>query len=119
MRDLLRQTETFPATTCVLLPGALAALAEKEYGLIPLVQCEYFSKGLNDTYQVNSGSGRHILRAYTQGWRAEEEILWELALLEDLKAVQVPVAAPIRTRDGRLLLSLSAVEGRRFVVLFE
>src|SRR5439155_8529369 len=81
--------------------------------------CEYLNRGLNDTYLLECGEKRFIIRAYRHAWRSESEILFELELLEHLKRTRAPVAAPIRTREGRLLWQVEAPEGRRYVALFE
>jgi Ser/Thr protein kinase RdoA (MazF antagonist) len=73
---------------------------------------------LNDTYLVSSGAERFVARVYRAGYRAPEEIGWELELLLHLAARGVPVSVPLRGGDGCLLRGLSAPEGSRQLVLF-
>jgi Ser/Thr protein kinase RdoA (MazF antagonist) len=46
------------------------------------------------------------------------EIDFELELLDYLDRSQVPVAAPIRRKNGDLSLEINAPEGKRYAVLF-
>jgi Ser/Thr protein kinase RdoA (MazF antagonist) len=59
-----------------------------------------------------------VLRIYRAGWRSADEIAYEMAALEHLGAKGVPVARPVRRRNGALVDWLAAPEGSRAAVLF-
>jgi Ser/Thr protein kinase RdoA (MazF antagonist) len=75
-------------------------------------------RGLNDSYLVQAGAAKFILRVYRCGWRSPGEILHELRALTHIRARGVQVAAPVRNRHGGYLCPLSAPEGLRYVALF-
>jgi Ser/Thr protein kinase RdoA (MazF antagonist) len=112
-------TTPFPAINSVLAPSALAALLTEHYDLGPGLRVTFLQRGLNDTYAVEWGSERAILRVYRSGWRSPAEVRWELALIEQAGNNGVSVARPIPRRDGAFTAELHALEGPRSYALFE
>jgi len=108
----------FPATYSTLSAEALAAWLEASYEFGTVTACRLLHRGLNDSYLVEAARGRHVLRVYRAGWRTTEEIAYEVAALEHLGAKGVPVALPMRRRDGNVVDWLRAAEGNRAAVLF-
>lgn len=82
------------------------------------LKSRFVSNGLNDTYAVDTDSGKFILRVYKHNWRTESDIRFELELLDFLKGCDLPVSYPIAKRDGEWLTELDAPEGIRYAALF-
>jgi Ser/Thr protein kinase RdoA (MazF antagonist) len=87
------------------------------YGYGRSVECTLFNAGQNDTYQVRAAASIFALRLYRTG-RSLEGITEELAALVQLRAKEVPVAAPIARLDGEFVTRIDAPEGARFAALF-
>ena len=107
----------FPASYSTLSLLALASLICERYGLVD-VRCELILRGVGDTYLVESGADRYILRAYRSSHRSLPQIRAEMELLLALKQADVPAAYPIRDLDGAEIQAVEAVEGERHLVLF-
>lgn len=104
---------------------ALADVVANQYDLGEPVSCKMFSKLLrtqdNDHYRVNVAGKRYVVRVYQQGdslGRQESDYLFELDWLLFMKDQGLPVSYPLRRRDGSLLGSLDAPEGRRYYAVF-
>ncbi len=104
---------------------ALADIVAREYDLGYSVSCKMFSKLLrtqdNDHYRVNVDGKRFVIRVYQQGdslGRQESDFLFELDWLMFLTERGLPVSYPLPRRDGRLLGSLEAPEGKRYYAVF-
>jgi Ser/Thr protein kinase RdoA (MazF antagonist) len=109
---------SFPVTYSTLSTDALVARLASAYAIDPIVRCRFLHRGLNDSYLVETAHSRYVLRVYRKGWRTEEEIAYEVAVLEHLGAKGVPVARPVPRRGGAVVDWLSAPEGNRASVLF-
>ena len=70
------------------------------YDLGTPIKSRFVSNGLNDTYAVETDTGKFILRIYKHQWRTEYDIQYELDLLTYLKGCGLPVSYPIPRRDG-------------------
>jgi len=105
---------------------ALGELIAQMYDLSGAVNCKLFSKMLrtqdNDHYLITTGDGhKYVARIYQQGdhlGRKESDYQYELEWLNYLKEQDLPVAYPIRRRDGRFLGNVDAPEGKRYYALF-
>lgn len=104
---------------------ALAEVVADKYDFDEPVTCKLFSKLLrtqdNDHYRVAIGEQKYVLRVYQQGdaWqRQESDYLFELDWLLFLGEQGMPVSTPLPRRDGSLLGSLNAPEGKRYYALF-
>jgi Ser/Thr protein kinase RdoA (MazF antagonist) len=109
---------TFPVDSSVLSAAALAERILPAYDLDGPPRCQLINRGDNDTYLVTAAGARFALRAYNPERGDRTEVAAELELLEALACRDVPVARPIRRRDGGLLQAVDAPEGTRFVALF-
>lgn len=89
-----------------------------KYAPHPPVRCQFIQKGVNDTYEIESGSERLYLRVYRSGWRAKSEIEAEMAMFDLLDKHKQPVSRPVRRRDGAFLIQLRAPEGVRYAAIF-
>ncbi|OWA34963.1 hypothetical protein B9G55_14585 [Saccharibacillus sp. O16] len=95
---------------------------EPLYPLGAWSECRYWLRGLNDTYRIRTqDGGAYMLRVYRVEAR-EDEIVFELNLLERLQAelagTSTSAAPAVRLLDGRLYAALQAPEGTRFAALF-
>lgn len=108
----------FPTQSSVLSAEALTERILSNYALTPPVRCRLATRGLNDTYRVESGDGLAFLRVYRHGWRTDRETAAELALMTDLHRTGLSVSRPVPRRDGDLLSWVMAAEGERQVALF-
>jgi Ser/Thr protein kinase RdoA (MazF antagonist) len=109
----------FPAQSSILSDDGLAELLLSDYELAPPVRCRFFRQGDNDIYLVTSaGSRGFFLRVSVHGRHSGQEVEAEAQVLECLVHQGVPVPRPVRGRDGKYARELSAMEGRRYAVLF-
>jgi Ser/Thr protein kinase RdoA (MazF antagonist) len=97
---------------------AVAARVLRRYGLTNDVRCRFYVLGLHDNFLVEDASRRYILRIYRGDWRSEDEIRFELELLEFLASRGVSVAGPVPARSGALYVPVEHAEGRRYAALF-
>jgi Ser/Thr protein kinase RdoA (MazF antagonist) len=109
---------TFPTLYSTLSPAALADLVFSRYALDVPKNCQFWHRGLSDVYLLETLTTPYILRVSHCHWRTKMEIDFELELLDYLRCHQVPVAAPLATKNGDLSLEINAPEGKRYAVLF-
>ncbi|AIE73412.2 MULTISPECIES: phosphotransferase [unclassified Synechocystis] len=110
--------DAFPSVYSTLAPHALTNLVFKHYDIEVPKGCRFWHRGLSDVYLVETLADDYILRISHQHWRTESEIQFELDLLNFLADRDVPVAAPLRHRDGGYALEINAPEGKRYASLF-
>jgi Ser/Thr protein kinase RdoA (MazF antagonist) len=93
---------------------------DSRYDLGAPVSCRLLQRGFNDVYWVTTTSGdRFVFRLSQHRARGPADVRSETAFLCHLAEKGVPVAAPIRARNGAFFLEGDAPEGRREAVLFE
>ncbi len=117
--------EQIPVARSFIDANALADVVIQNYDIGEDIDCKMFSKLLrtqdNDHYRVMSGDQKYVLRVYEQGDaldRQESDYLYELDWLLFLKEQDLSVSSPIPRKDGTLLGSLNAPEGKRYYTLF-
>ena len=110
--------QSLPAQSSVIAPGPLLRAAREHYTIERGATCELARHSVNDTYVVTAPGQRFALRVYRHDWRRQDEIQWELSLLEHLDSEGAPVAAPLRTHAGNRFAIVAAPEGPRPVALF-
>ncbi len=108
----------FPITHSTLAADALLSAILPAYNIGAPLRCKLLQRLLNDTYLVETEQGKYILRAYRASWRTEADIRYELDVLTLLDRQGIPVATPVRRRDGDYLCTVPALEGPRPLVLF-
>lgn len=77
-----------------------------DFRLPALTSCTLIGHAFNDTYLLRTETDRFIGRVYLNGKyyiKESTDFLFELELLEFVRARGVSVAAPLRRRDGSLL----------------
>lgn len=108
----------FPASSSVLSDQHLGKFLQKRYAFNEPVHCLLLKTFVNDTYLVEAGQNKFMLRVYTFQWRSEKEITEEVNLINHLKGSGISVSYPIADRKGNFVQELSAPEGKRYAVLF-
>ncbi len=108
----------FPVTHSTLAADVLLNAILPTYDIGAPLSCKLLQRLLNDTYLVETRQGKYILRVYRAGWRTEADIRYELDVLTALDQRGIPVATPVRRRDGDYLCTVQALEGPRPIVLF-
>lgn len=111
----------------VIAGESLVPLIEEGYDLPRPVECRLAKVGDNDNYYVDVGPDRErrcvlrLLRAdkhWLPAGKEEEYLRFEIAWLQYAHARGAPVACPLTRRDGELVGSVAAAEGRRYWTLF-
>lgn len=70
----------------------------------------------NDVYRVDIVNHKYLLKIYGKNWRTEEELYFEVDLLNFLKLNDIKVAGPTKGNDGKYVY---AIDQDRFAILFE
>jgi Ser/Thr protein kinase RdoA (MazF antagonist) len=109
----------FPATDSNLRADALVQQVLVHYSIGKIARCRYHTRGLNDTYKVETGDNKtYFLRIYRFGGHSRQEIETELKVLRHLAHCNVNVSIPISRIDGEVLTPLDCAEGQRWAALF-
>ncbi|NJM45381.1 MAG: phosphotransferase [Alkalinema sp. RU_4_3] len=110
---------SIPAAYSTLSVSAIVAELLSRYGIPEVRICQFWRRGLSDVYWVETTDGSsYILRISHHQWRSRSDVIYELEFLEHLHRHQLPVAYPLRTKNGELCLTVRAPEGDRFASLF-
>ena len=107
-----------PVTKSFLAPDVLAQRMATDYGLQD-ARCQLITATLRDVYLVISRTGRHILIIYRSDQQTLNEIAAEWQLVAYLSGHQLPVVPAIPARNGNIILTFHAPEGRRYGVVTE
>ncbi len=110
---------SFPVSTSILDPIALARVVASDYELSGPLRCQLVSHAMNDVYRIGSGANTHYLRVTPLGWRDRQELEAEVAIIDSLNAKGIHVAAACPRSDGIALTRLDAPEGERLAILFQ
>ena len=105
----------------VVAAEALLPLLSKTYELPQPIRCDLHAVGDNDTYLVQAGTKRFVLRVYypNRFWLSGiNEYRFELEWLAFCHARGLPVSYAVPRRDGELLNKWQAPEGIRPWALF-
>lgn len=110
--------QIFPVTHSILSAEALLTEVSSHYELGTPLACTLLKPKLNDTYLVRTEQARYILRVYRTPWRSLTQIHYELDWLLHLSKKGVAVSSPLARKDGSLVGTVLAPEGKRHVVMF-
>ncbi len=110
--------DTFPVIYSTLAPQALVSHVLSRYNLEPVTNCLLWHRGLSDIYLVETVRKTYVLRVSHHHWRSQSDIQFELELLDFCHRHCLPVAYPLYTKRGELLLTIPALEGERYAALF-
>lgn len=108
----------FPAIYSTLSPQALIEGVLTKYELGAIDQCLFWNRGLSDIYLIETVNQSYILKVSHHHWRSKSDIQFELEFLDFLSQHNIPVANPLETKDGKLFVTINAVEGDRYGALF-
>lgn len=108
----------FPVQRSLLVEDALAESVLSRYDLPGGAHCRFWQRGINDSYLVESGGNRYVLRVSPARWRSREHVLAEMRLLRYLGQRSLIVPQPVEQREGMVVQTLNAPEGPRHAVLF-
>ncbi|MGM7684582.1 phosphotransferase [Cytobacillus sp. Hm23] len=78
------------------------------YDIDTIYRCDFLTKGLNDTYLVNTDRKKYIFRVYRKGWRDKSDILYELDAINHLSQSGFQVSTPIKRKDDQWLTEIHA-----------
>lgn len=108
----------FPAIYSTLSPQALIDGVISEYDIGTIKRCVFWNRGLSDIYLIETETCFYILKVSHHHWRSQSDIQFELEFLDFLHHKGIPVANPLKTNTGKLLVTINAVEGDRYAALF-
>lgn len=109
----------FPVTYSLLSKQAVGLHIQHHYEIGSVVKIQYFLRGMNDTYEVETDVDKYIFRIYRADRRSRSDIDFELELLQFLGANGISVSEPIPGKDGVYLRGFNVMEGTRYGVLFQ
>ncbi len=81
------------------------------------ISCQFWQRGINDTYRVSCSENVYSLRVYRHNLRSRSEIDFELSALNYLDDRGVSVARPIAKREGGFVSKIQSPEGLRYVIV--
>jgi Ser/Thr protein kinase RdoA (MazF antagonist) len=88
-----------------------------QYKISDPISCEFWARGLNDTYKVSSDTENFALRIYRKNWRTQSNILFEIEAIKHLHKKGANVAYPIERNEGGYITNIVAPEGIRQVIV--
>ncbi|MCV4230600.1 phosphotransferase [Virgibacillus sp. LDC1] len=109
----------FPVTYSLLSKQAVGLHIQHNYEIGSVVKIQYFLRGMNDAYEVETDVDKYIFRIYRADRRSGSDIEFELELLRFLSAKGIIVSEPIPGKDGAYLRGFNVMEGIRYGVLFQ
>ncbi|MFD2540964.1 phosphotransferase [Lacinutrix gracilariae] len=107
-----------PAISSILSPKYLSAFVKQQYQLDATTTCSVLKTGVNHSYLISTSDKKYVLRVYFLDWRTKNEIAEELKLLNQLQANGISVSFPIQDKNANYIQEISAIEGKRYAVLF-
>lgn len=88
------------------------------YEALEPIGLQYFLRGMNDTYFVTTNKERYIFRVYRADRRTEEQVKFELEVLNYLQDNGIEVSTPIARNDGSYINTFVVPEGTKIGVMF-
>jgi Ser/Thr protein kinase RdoA (MazF antagonist) len=111
--------EFFTAQNSTLSAKELVPWVIDSFSVSQPVSCEFYRKGICDTYTIKASEAGYYLKIYFYGRRTRLDVTEEVRLLNHLGKSGVSVAKPVMKKDGSYVSQLKAPEGVRYAVLFE
>ena len=81
------------------------------------ISCEFWHRGINDSYKVKSKDESYILRIYRKDWRTLSEINFEVDALNYLHDKGANVSSPVKRLDDGYVTPLNTPEGLRYALI--
>jgi Ser/Thr protein kinase RdoA (MazF antagonist) len=92
---------------------------QHQYGLTAPLEISLLRSYTNDVYLVVSLTEKYVLKIYGLSWRGEEEIQYEIHLLDHLNKEGLLIAKPIRGRNREVVKQVRTILGEQLAVLFD
>jgi Ser/Thr protein kinase RdoA (MazF antagonist) len=108
----------FPITYSLLATDALLLHIKDHYEIHEPDKLQYFLRGMNDTYILETALEKYIFRVYRADRRSKSDIDFELELLNDLQDKGINVSIPIPRKDGIMINEFLVPEGVKYGVMF-
>lgn len=103
----------------ILPQSELSIWLQHQYGLSAPLEVSLLRTYTNDVYLVASPEEKYILKVYGLSWRSEEEIQYEIHLLDHIEKEGLLIAKPIRGLNREVVKRLRTILGEQVAVLFE
>lgn len=111
---------TLEAVYSTVSATSIAQTVDQHYRLGPVGHCRLFTRGFNDTYELEGvGGRRYMARLCDHRFRGPANVDYETAFLRHLQRCGLTVGAPVDDRHGQLWRMLDAPEGPREFAVFE
>lgn len=107
----------FKCSYSTIRPEELLEKVIPDYSIDTPLECLFWERGANDTYQVRCADAQYFLRIYRHLAFPREANEFEAEVLSYLHQQGIPVAYPIARKSGGYLTEIMAPEGPRFVLL--
>lgn len=98
-------------------PDELMTKVIPDYCIDNPIECRFWERGANDTYQVRCSDTCYFLRIYRHNAYPLEANEFEAEFLNYLHKKGFPVAYPIPRKSGGFIKEIRASEGSRFVLV--
>ena len=89
---------------------------QSKFNLPSIKEISLLRRYTNDVYQISTTDKKYVLKIYGKSWRTEEELLFEVDLLNFLTKNDVKAAGPIYGKDKKFVYATSIDQ---FAILFE
>jgi Ser/Thr protein kinase RdoA (MazF antagonist) len=110
--------DVFPVIYSTLASNAIISKLLQQYKIGIASSCQFWHRGLSDVYLVETPTEQYIFRVAHHHWRSKSDVEFELELLNFLQQRHLPVAYPLKTKNGQLAIEIDAPEGKRYAALF-
>lgn len=88
-----------------------------EYCIDNPLECLFWERGANDTYQIRCANARYFMRVFRCDAFPREANEFEAEALNYLHEQGFPVAYPIARKSGGYITEIAAPEGTRFILV--
>ncbi|MBE5960527.1 MAG: hypothetical protein E7256_03940 [Lachnospiraceae bacterium] len=112
------KTEYFDVLSTILSPKSLLEQVNSRYRLQGL-ECKLWSMGLNDVYQIQTSEEQYYLRVSHANRFSRKDYEEEITIILELQKRNINVCKPVKQKDDTYLWEITALEGKRYAVLFE
>lgn len=99
-------------------PRSVVSALEADYELGKVSDCHLLSAQLNDVYSLTATSGHYIARLSPHCQTTQQNPLFEIGLLQNLRAQGIRVSEPIKAQNSAYHTLVHAPEGDRVLALF-
>ena len=99
----------------ILPHSELSIWLHHQYGLSAPLEVSLLRTYTNDVYLVASPAEKYVLKVYGLSWRSEEEIQYEINLLEYLDKEGLLIAKPIRGINREVVKRIRTTKANRWL----